>query len=242
MDDQDEKRRGPKPKFSLDDAVDIALSLGLNEFSLAAVAKELGFSTPSLYRVIANRDDLVDKCLERIAQEMPLPPADQPWQEQLHFFTDALWNLLDTYPGLSKIFLTRPFSFRHAQDYIWTLVDNCQDAGFGEDRTGFSFGLMLLAEMTFVSHLHVEQRRNLNIDNPQVDPKLMEPIDRVSLTRRLFYKTDDIWLDQGNLRDRVNFVIAGIEAVRTNRLALPSTRTFIPATTKDDGEAAKPAG
>ncbi|MBN9643410.1 TetR/AcrR family transcriptional regulator [Corynebacterium mendelii] len=219
MVDTDDRRRGPKPKFTLEDAVDIALDLGLAEFSLAAVAKELGFSTPSLYRVIENRDDLVDKCLERISRTLQLPPADQPWQDQLRMFTDEMWRVLDEYPGLGEVVLTRPLSTLHAKDYIWQLVDQCQEAGYGDDRMGFSFGLMMLSDMIFINHIEVEQRRKQHKNHPRLSEEMVKPKGRISLSQRLFFKTDEIWLDRGNLRDKVNFIITGMEAQRQQNCA-----------------------
>ena len=224
MEDRDDRRRGPKPKFTLEDAVDVALELGLSEFSLAAVAKELGFSTPSLYRVIDNRDDLVDKCLERISQTLQLPPADQKWQDQLRFFTDEIWRVLDDYPGLGEVVLTRPLSILHAKDYIWELVDQCQAAGYGEDRMGLSFGLMMLSDMIFINHIEVEQRRKQHEQDAPLSDEMIKPKGRISLSQRLFFKTDEIWLDRGNLRDKVNFILTGMEAQREQNLAAKTTQ------------------
>src|ERR1700753_4264520 len=55
--------RGPKPGLSIEGIVEAAIKLadaeGLGAVSMARVAKELGFTTKSLYRHVANRGDLL---------------------------------------------------------------------------------------------------------------------------------------------------------------------------------------
>ncbi|SMY13089.1 TetR/AcrR family transcriptional regulator [Brevibacterium jeotgali] len=56
-------RRGPKPSLSLADIVDSAVSIaddeGLEAVSMARVAKSLGFTTMSLYRYVASKEELL---------------------------------------------------------------------------------------------------------------------------------------------------------------------------------------
>ena len=56
-------RRGPRPGLSADAIVDAAVRLadaeGLEAISMARVAAELGFTTMSLYRYVASKDELL---------------------------------------------------------------------------------------------------------------------------------------------------------------------------------------
>lgn len=56
-------RTGPKPGLSLDRIVDTAITIadaeGLKAVSMARVAKELGFTTMSLYRYVDSKDELL---------------------------------------------------------------------------------------------------------------------------------------------------------------------------------------
>ena len=65
-------RRGPKPLLSIDAIVAAAVRLadaeGLEAVSMARVAKELGFTTMSLYRYVTNKDELLQLMWNASAQ------------------------------------------------------------------------------------------------------------------------------------------------------------------------------
>jgi len=56
-------RRGPKPALSIDDIVAAAIAIanadGLEAVSMARIAKAVGFTTMSLYRYVASKDELL---------------------------------------------------------------------------------------------------------------------------------------------------------------------------------------
>ena len=56
-------KRGPRPGLSADSIVDAAVQIadaeGLDAVSMARVAAKLGFTTMSLYRYVANKDELL---------------------------------------------------------------------------------------------------------------------------------------------------------------------------------------
>src|ERR1700739_197087 len=65
-------RRGPKPELSVDAIVEAAVRVadaeGLDAVSMARVAKELGFTTMSLYRHVASKDELLQLMWNASAQ------------------------------------------------------------------------------------------------------------------------------------------------------------------------------
>ena len=65
-------RRGPKPGLSVDGIVAAAVRLadaeGLEAVSMARVAKELGFTTMSLYRYVTSKDELLQLMWNASAQ------------------------------------------------------------------------------------------------------------------------------------------------------------------------------
>src|SRR5688500_18910302 len=71
--------RGPKPSLTLErivtTAIEIADAEGLAGLSMSRVAKALGFSTMSLYRYVATKDELL-----LLAQDASLgaPPKSKP--------------------------------------------------------------------------------------------------------------------------------------------------------------------
>ncbi len=87
----DRNRRGPKPGLSLErivtTAVEIADRDGLAAVSMARLASELGFTTMSLYRYVASKDDLVVLMMNEAAGRPPEHPEARTWRERLE-----AWN------------------------------------------------------------------------------------------------------------------------------------------------------
>ena len=92
---------GPRPGFSRDDVVDAALEIGIADFTLTAVAKHLGVAVSGLYRTISSREDLLAACLERIAAEVDVPGAGRRWPDAVRAHAEAIWAMLERYPGLA---------------------------------------------------------------------------------------------------------------------------------------------
>ena len=81
-------RRGPKPLLSIDAIVTAAVRLadaeGLEAVSMARVAKELGFTTMSLYRYVTNKDELLQLMWNASVQGAEdLVLAGSTWRERL---------------------------------------------------------------------------------------------------------------------------------------------------------------
>lgn len=86
-------QRGPKAELSADrivaKAVAIADTEGLPAVTMARVAKELGFTTMSLYRHVANKDDLLQLMNDAAGADIPIPSeaeeqaAGATWRETL---------------------------------------------------------------------------------------------------------------------------------------------------------------
>jgi len=77
-----------RPQLSREVIVDTALRLldadGLDGVSMRRVADELGTGPASLYAHVANKEELLDLLLDRVAAEVTVPAPDpERWQEQL---------------------------------------------------------------------------------------------------------------------------------------------------------------
>lgn len=78
-------RRGPKPKLSraaiVDTAIGLADSEGLEAVSMQRVAKELGYTTMSLYRHVDSKEDLLALMSDMALSRRPLEPrSDRDWR------------------------------------------------------------------------------------------------------------------------------------------------------------------
>lgn len=83
--------RGPKRELSHEAIVAAAIELadtgGLAGVTMAKVADALGFTTMSLYRYVASKDELIALMQDAVAQEPEVPPVDaQDWRRGLRDF------------------------------------------------------------------------------------------------------------------------------------------------------------
>jgi TetR/AcrR family tetracycline transcriptional repressor len=69
----------------------------------------LGISPMAIYRHVADRDELIGLVMERaLADCIPSPQPDSPWQQQLIAYFEAFWTVMTNEPGLGAIAITRP--------------------------------------------------------------------------------------------------------------------------------------
>ncbi|MFJ7206988.1 TetR/AcrR family transcriptional regulator C-terminal domain-containing protein [Streptomyces sp. NPDC098789] len=91
-------------------AVAIAGAEGLAAVSMRRVASDLGVATMSLYRHVADKDDLLTRMMDAVMAERPLP-AERPegWREAIELAARQLWDLFRRHPWLAPaLSVTRP--------------------------------------------------------------------------------------------------------------------------------------
>jgi len=119
----------------LESAIAIADAEGIAAVSLRRIAVNLNVSTMSLYRGIANKDDLLVGMMDTLmgAEAWPATPP-RGWRAQLEYIAYRQWRGYQSHPWLAQIVsLTRPQlapnAMRHTE---WTLraID-----GYGLDAT-----------------------------------------------------------------------------------------------------------
>jgi AcrR family transcriptional regulator len=151
-------RTGRPARFTGEDAVHAALDLGIADFSLAQVARRLGVTTPALYRVFPSRDALVEACLHRIFDPLPLPDGDAHWRTLLDGFGTQLWEQFTRNPGLHEVFAQFPKPPVSYHPGLRALYPVLEEKGYSRDQT--TFATMTIMEITaaVVGLLHRQQR------------------------------------------------------------------------------------
>lgn len=103
--------RGPKRGLSLDQILDTAVAVadaeGYAALSMARVAKELGFTTMSLYRYVDSKDTLVELLHDRIFDTPPDLPADD-WRGALEAWAWAEFHAIRAHDWWLDIPMTSP--------------------------------------------------------------------------------------------------------------------------------------
>lgn len=89
---------GRPRRLTLDQVLDAALELGLDDLTMAAVANRLGVGVAVLYSYVKNREDLLGLAAIRAAQRHDFPEdRGQHWAEYIADYARALYELLTTH-------------------------------------------------------------------------------------------------------------------------------------------------
>jgi AcrR family transcriptional regulator len=106
-------KRGPRPGLSADAIVDAAIRLadadGLEGVSMARVAAELGFTTMSLYRYVASKEELLQLMWNGSARGAEgLVLEGDGWRAKLRNWAIVQRDMLDRHPWLTQMPMAAP--------------------------------------------------------------------------------------------------------------------------------------
>ena len=115
------------------------------------LGEDLGFQAMSLYRYVANKDDLLDGMLDLVLAEWQLPQDGGDWRESVRTSARSVHDALRRHRWAARVLMTgihvRPVRLQ----YMERLLGRLREAGFDADRTysvyhlldGFVFGFTL---------------------------------------------------------------------------------------------------
>ncbi len=106
-------QRGPKPGLSVDAIVAAAVRLadaeGLEAVSMAHVAKQLGFTTMSLYRHVSSKEELLQLMWNATAQGAEeLVIAGDDWRSRLRAWAMIQREMIDRHPWITQMPMAAP--------------------------------------------------------------------------------------------------------------------------------------
>lgn len=100
-------RRGPKPAMSVESVVAAAMAVadaeGLDGISMQRVAKELGYTTMSLYRYVSSKNVLLTLMLDAAIGGPPAVIAGEHWRAALERWAWAMLKRLRQHPWSLQI-------------------------------------------------------------------------------------------------------------------------------------------
>lgn len=109
------QRRGPKPKYLLEDVLKVAVSIadaeGLEKLTTRRVAEELGISPMSLYTYVPGKAELIDLMLDYVAKPgggRPEGWAEMGWRARLEILARAMWGFYLSHPWMMQVETHRP--------------------------------------------------------------------------------------------------------------------------------------
>lgn len=130
-------RRGPKPGLSIDEivraAIRVADSEGLDAVSMARVAGELGFTTMSLYRYVASKDELLQLMWNASAQDVEeLVIEGEDWRARLRMWALAQREALDRHPWITQMPMAAPPLAPNSLTFVERGLEALDDTGLAD--------------------------------------------------------------------------------------------------------------
>jgi AcrR family transcriptional regulator len=106
------RERPARTPLTQEAIVDAALRVlereGAGGLSMRRVAEELGTGPASLYWHVANKEQLVNLLVDRVASEVQVPPPDPArWEEQLKEWIAQARRVFQRYPGVAGLTIGR---------------------------------------------------------------------------------------------------------------------------------------
>lgn len=152
---------GRPSRTSLPEILDAAIALGIDHFTLQAVAARVGVAEATVYNYVDGRDDLYYRACDRVFATMSLdidPDADDgTWSAYMDVISERAVDLAAAHPGLADYLFYGPFG-PETHRIFSTLVAEVQhrragpDGGELDGNTGY-----LLASRAFISSLSLAE-------------------------------------------------------------------------------------
>jgi AcrR family transcriptional regulator len=132
-------------------ALDLADTSGLEALTMRRLGNELGYEAMSLYRHIADKDDLLDGMLDLVLAEWDLPAGGDDAVDAIRTTARSVHRGLRRHPWAARLLMTGAHIRPRRLAYGEFLLGRLRDAGLDADRRyhvyhlldGFIFGFSL---------------------------------------------------------------------------------------------------
>ena len=207
------KKTGPKPQFTDADAIDAAISLGLSDFTMAAVAKHIGVVPSALYRRFESRTDLTLAAMRHMATTTFHAPTASSWQDILREYARGMIDGFLAYPGMASAIYNTPGCHLVVIPLLKNYMEALKTHGFPGSEDRISFAIDFIGDTVIGTTIAIEAMRDAQPDgNTGLDHarKLFsnEPIDPDDP----YLSPQEAWTDLHSIMPKVEFIIAGLEA------------------------------
>src|SRR5688572_8581488 len=106
-------------------AVELAGAAGIEALTMRRLGEELGVEAMSLYKYVANKDDLLDGMVDVVFGEIELPSRDADWRTAMRERAISVRGALTRHPWATPLMQSRsrpgPATLRHHDAVIGTL-------------------------------------------------------------------------------------------------------------------------
>ena len=132
----------------LDAAIELADADGVDALSMRKLAKHLGFEVMSLYNHVANKEDLFDAMVDRVAAEIVAPPPGAGWKLAARAIAISAHEALLRHRWAGALWMTQ-WPGRHRWLHMERLLAVLAEAGLPDDLADLGFHAITLHVVGF---------------------------------------------------------------------------------------------
>jgi AcrR family transcriptional regulator len=131
--------KGPRPSLTIERiveaAVEVADTEGVAALSMARIANQLGFTTMSLYRYVASKDELLMLVVDAATGPPPyVPDAGADWRRDLDWWARSTRDAYLRHPWITQIPILGPPLGPNALGYLDLGLAALSATGLAEDE------------------------------------------------------------------------------------------------------------
>lgn len=132
-------------------ALALADSSGVETLTMRRLGEELGFEAMSLYRHVANKDDLLDGMLDLVLAEWQLPERGGDWRAAIRTSATSVHDALRRHAWAARLLMSGSHLRPARLEYMDRLLGTLREGGFDADGAyhvyhlldGYIFGFTL---------------------------------------------------------------------------------------------------
>jgi|SRR6266540_2673248 len=138
----------PQPRFPLsrDRILNAALELvdegGIESLTMRKLGQALGFEAMSLYRYVANKDDVLDGIIDLVLSQTELPEPGGDWETAIRDSAVSVYRALHDHSWAVSLLMSpdrvRPTRLR----YMDSLLGRLRQAGFSAETTYHAYHVL----------------------------------------------------------------------------------------------------
>ncbi len=134
-----EERRGQRADLSRERIVRAAILLadedGLDTVSMRRIGHRLGVEAMSLYNHVPNKDAVLDGMVDRLVEQIELPPRDAPWRAAILGRALAARRVILAHPWARRLVVARSTTSRAILGYMDGIAGAFLAGGFSNQLT-----------------------------------------------------------------------------------------------------------
>ena len=123
-------------------AVDLVDRSGLEALTMRRLGSELGFEAMSLYKHVANKDEILDGMVELVVSRIEIPEEGSEWRNAMRRRAVSAREVLGRHSWAIGLLESRGFQGPAAMRYLDAILGNLTGSGFSIENAAHAFWLL----------------------------------------------------------------------------------------------------